>query len=179
MTRELRIALSEMTEGASIEDHPRAIEELRSRFGHSIEIVESSHPITSYTCAVHAFGLIDDQTYIEVASYGLGRTFAGREFVEFILAKNLLTELSTHRLTENSLAIYLDHAQFRHVGIVRSRGRLLSKWGTGHLYEHPIWEVPLAYGDTVKFFSPLTTDEGLELFKCYAVSHGFTFDAGA
>ena len=56
------------------------------------------------------------------------------------------------------LAIYLveiggDREQ-THIGRIKSPGRVLSKWGYGHVYEHTLDEVPVEYGEHVRFFRP-------------------------
>lgn len=47
-------------------------------------------------------------------------------------------------------------------------GRVLSKWGTGHLYEHVVFEVPESYGIAVRFFRGLSYEQGFEHFVQFA-----------
>lgn len=40
----------------------------------------------------------------------------------------------------------------KHSGICLGNKLVRSKWGQGHVYEHPVDVVPVIYGDEVKFF---------------------------
>lgn len=170
----LRHALSEMTERKRLPEHPDCIETLRGEYGHTIEILDSPCPIEGYTCAVHAFQLTDDPTYIQVASFGSGQTFAGAEFVTFLMKTGLLASRRSLVLP-GDLIVYLDCGKFRHVGRMKTETRVVSKWGTGCLYEHQIWEVPATYGDEIQHFVGIDADASLDLFIQYAESKGFRF----
>lgn len=37
-----------------------------------------------------------------------------------------------------------------------------SKWGTGHIWQHGVYEVPDCYGDTVRFFRPFSREMALQ-----------------
>jgi hypothetical protein len=62
MDRSLRERLCEMTL-KPIAEQAAMLEWLRGEFAHTIEVLDSSHPIESYTCAVHAFHLVGDAVY--------------------------------------------------------------------------------------------------------------------
>lgn len=47
---------------------------------------------------------------------------------------------------------YADQAE--HVGLVASNDTVISKWGKGHVYQHPSLLVPLNYGYRVAYFRP-------------------------
>ena len=170
----LRRKLWEMAETLSLEAHPARIEALRAEHGHSIVIVESGHAVGGYTCAVHAFHLIGDPTYTDIAGWGMGATFAGAEFVEFLLSYTLLTPRSSSPVP-GDLIIYLDAGTFKHVGRMKTEARVLSKWGLGLLYEHSVREVPLHYGQDVQYFVGTDDDASFDLFIRYAESKGFRF----
>ena len=57
------------------------IQELIPPFDHSIKLVHSQYPIDGYTCVVYSLGLTQDPTYLAIAGFGLGRTFAGADFI--------------------------------------------------------------------------------------------------
>lgn len=171
---QLRQRLQQITDEAPVERHPAQVEALRAEFGHTIQVVESELPISGYTCGVHSFGLIDDPTYRDVAGFGCGKTFAGAEFVQFLLANGLLEEKVAG--VAGDLVIYFDGVAFKHVGRMAQDGRILSKWGQGYLYNHQVWEVPLDYGQVVRYFQGPGPDQGLDLFIAYAQSKGFQFE---
>lgn len=162
-----------MAEEMSVGLHPARIEVLRAEFGHTIRVVDSQFPIDAYTCVMHSFELIDDPTYEDIASYGLGNTFAGADFIHFLLNQNLLKEKSPDSVVINDFIFYFDDDRFRHVGKVLGGARILSKWGVGLLYDHSIWEVPSSYGQTIHYFDGADSAQGINLFIAYAESRGF------
>jgi hypothetical protein len=164
-----------MTQNTPLPEHPAHIEVLRKELKHSIVVIESAHPIENYTCAVHAFHLIDDPTYLRIADFGLGKTFAGSEFIAFLLEHQLLVPRDGCSIIRDDLIIYLDNGSFKHVGRIHSPARMLSKWGKGYFYEHGVWEVPSNYGEEMRFFSGPDECESFELFIEYAKSKGFSF----
>lgn len=170
----LRNKLSEITETLQIADHPASIESLRSDYTHSIQVVESEHPIDRYTCCVYAFHLVEDPIYLGVASYGLGKTFAGAEFINFLLQNQLLLPRKSAPVL-GDLVLYFEANEFRHVGIVAAENLIISKWGSGWLYKHRLWEVPSQYGQDVKYFIGLDQDSSFNLFMEFAKNKGFTF----
>lgn len=175
MLTALRHKLSDVTQNVAVPEHLAHVEALRTETNHSIVVVESQHPIDRYTCGVHAFHLIEDPTYLSVACSGLRRTFAGTEFIDFLLERQLLTPREGSSAIPDDLILYFDNEVFRHVGRVRPHHRVLSKWGAGHLYEHQVWEVPFSYGNQVRYFVGPDKDSSCDLFIQYAESKGFSF----
>ncbi len=168
MLTTLREKLFEMTENVPLQEHPAHIESLRSETNHSIVVVKSEHPIERYTCGVHAFYLVEDPTYRKIATFGLGRTFAGPDFVMFLLEHQLLAQRHHASVLPNDLILYFDNGVFRHVGRMKTSCRILSKWGIGHLYEHTVWEVPSRYGNEVRYFAGPDKKASMILFIKYA-----------
>lgn len=178
MYLELRQRLQQVTDRDDISKHLELVESLKPKYKHSLLRVDFDAEVDRYTCAVYAFDLVDDPTYIEIATYGLGKTFAGREFVEYILDNSVLTKLGDSDQRSGHLAIYFDNGEFRHVGKVQNRNRIISKWGTGLLWEHDTWEVPVSYGNEVYFYAVPSTCTGPDLFCAYAATQGFYRDRG-
>lgn len=172
----LRLCLQEMTEHLPVGEHPAGIEALRADTDHTITIVESEHPIERYTCGVYSFHLVENSTYLSVATTGLGGTFAGAEFIQFVLRSHLLVELEPEAATIGDLVMYFNRTEFKHVGRVAQDQRIQSKWGMGFLYNHEVWEVPAGYGDVVRYFMGTDPDASFELFITYAESKGFAFE---
>jgi hypothetical protein len=171
----LRHKLAEITGTALVQEHPDRIEALRAEFDHSIVVIGSEQPIDQYTCGVHAFHLIGDRTYIEIADYGLGSTFAGADFMAFLFQNRLLTPRVADALP-GDLIIYFENGAFRHVGRMKTESRVTSKWGIGWLYEHAVWEVPMNYGLDIQYFAGPDEDAAFKLFVRYAESRGFRFN---
>ena len=173
----LRARLHHITEAEAPERHAALIEELRRTTDHSITVRRSEPPLARYTCAVHAFHLVEDRVYLRVATFGSGRTFAGSEFITFLLAHKLLTPREEDAVVPGDLILYFADGVFRHVGRMLTESRVLSKWGTGGLYEHEVWEVPCNYGDQTNYFTGPNADASLALFVKYAENQGFQHGA--
>jgi hypothetical protein len=149
------------------------LERLRGEYAHTIEILDSDHPIESYTCAVYAFHLVGDAVYREIADSGLGKTYAGRDFVEFAIKAQLLIECGNEEAIAGDFVIYLLEGHFGHIGLVQGEQRVLSKWGTGYLCEHSLWEVPCSYGLEVRFYRGPSVEDCFDIFVEYTKTRGF------
>jgi hypothetical protein len=172
MDRSLRERLCEMTL-KPIAEQAAMLERLRGEFAHTIEILDSDHPIEGYTCAVHAFQLVGNTVYDDIRHSGLGKTFAGKDFVEFAIKEQLLTECGAEEAVEGDLVIYLLDGCFGHVGLMQDDQRILSKWGTGYLCEHSLWEIPCSYGLEVRFFRGASAGDCFDIFVEYTKTRGF------
>ncbi len=171
----LRERLHAITEQLPPEAHAGSIEGLRAEIGHSIAPQPSQHDPARYTCAVHAFHLTEEPGYVQVASFGLGTTYAGPDFIAFLLKNSLLEPREQTALSTGDLVLYFDEGTFKHIGRLIEPSRALSKWGTGGLYEHGLWEVPSTYGNELRFFVGPSEEASYELFVKYAESRGFNF----
>ena len=174
----IRSELSLITESAPINNHPKLVHALKGRLQHSIKCIPSGWEIEKYTCIMHAFGLVGDTRYEAIASFGIGRVFAGKAFVEFLIANSLLVQRPNFKGLPGDLIVYLADTEFCHVGRMLQSGRVVSKWGTGWLYEHSIWEVPNRYGNQIQYYVNPGDEESLDLFRRYAESVGLKFRRG-
>jgi len=180
MSPRLRDRLTEITENPRVREHAAQIEALRAETGHSISVEQSVRPLQKYTCGMHAFHLAGNPIYERVATSGNGETFAGTEFINFLLQQQLLIHRPFEAVVTNDLVVYFDGIVFRHVGRVAGPSRVLSKWGTGCLCQHALWEVPANYGNEVRYCVGPNEASSLELFLKYAESKGFNREsAGA
>ena len=173
MNLKLRKFLDDVTKSKPVSRHRALVEDRRSEYMHSIFAVESKVDVDTYTCAVHAFDLIEDPTYLKIANYNIRGTFAGKKFVKYVLENKLLTALPKTSQGLSDLIIYFKNNEFKHIGKVNSGNRIISKWGEGLLWEHKIWEVPESYGNEKRFYAQPSTCTGLEMFCAYAETRGF------
>lgn len=172
----LRRGLQKMTEVTDVSQHPALLMQLTRdvQNSNSIRILESEYSIDRYTCVMHAFDFTEKLEYARIASYGLGRIFAGATFIHWLLARKYLTEVSQGNAGD--LVLYFSNGQFKHVGIVGDHARVTSKWGIGHLYEHETLEVPSSYGDEVRFYSALSHADAYRYFVEFAEENGMQFE---
>jgi hypothetical protein len=172
MDRSLRERLCEITL-RPIAEQAAMLEQLRGEFAHTIKLLHSNHPIESYTCAVYAFHLVGNTVYDDIRHSGLGKTFAGKDFVEFVIKEQLLFECGNEEAVKGDFVIYLLERRFGHIGLMQGDQRALSKWGTGYLCEHALWEVPCSYGLEVRFYRAPSAEDCFDIFVEYTKTRGF------
>jgi hypothetical protein len=97
------------------------------------------------------------------------KIFAGRRFVEWMIRERL-REISQPAV--DSLALYFSGSDWKHIGTVTGPNRVTSQWGTYPIYEHDVCEVPVSYGDQVRFFEKPSPDRALSDFLDYARYEG-------
>ena len=90
---------------------------------------------------MYVFSFCEDDDYKDIS--GLYRhVFAGPAFFEWLFANRIWQEIKEADANDDDLIMYLDNAQWKHVGFCKPNDRVESKWGLGLLYEHGRWEVP-------------------------------------
>jgi hypothetical protein len=125
---------------------------------------------------MHVFGFAGRPDYAAIATSGLGRIFAAGDFAHWLLDNNLLVEAAQGPAREGDIVFYFsDDGRFKHAARMLGNGRVVSKWGIGHLYEHEIFEVPESYGSTVRFFRGLSYEEAFEYFVRFAEEESTRF----
>lgn len=160
---------------SNVSDHPSLLEDLSREIENTIKILDSEHPIDRYTCFVYVFDFVEDPAYVRIATYGSGRVFAGPEFVKFLLNNNYLSEIRPTEVGDNDIVIYFNGAEIKHAGKISVNGRVISKWGIGHLFEHSIFEVPEQYGNDIRYYKQLAKETALDYFFKYAEQEGMVF----
>jgi hypothetical protein len=123
----------------------------------------------SIRCLMHVFDFVEKPEYAAIAIHGLGRIYAASAFAHWLLDNGLLVEVTPADVREGDLVSYFgDDRRFKHAGLSRTNGRVTSKWGIGHLYEHGVFEVPESYGTKVRFFRKVSYDEAFGHFVRFA-----------
>jgi hypothetical protein len=165
----LRQRLHEITENGNPSSHQKLIGDLRERHSHTITALELDAKY-GFNCVMHALDIIDHPEYVRLAFACPHDVYAGAGFVNFLIDHGYLSEKATP--APGLLAVYFDGGKFKHVGLLLSETRLESKWGIGHLYEHELFEVPISYGNDVRYFTTLSPEEAVTAFSDFAESKG-------
>ena len=166
----LRFELFRITENGDPSSHPRFIEKLRAKIPHTIKVLESLLNINKYTCIMFALNISTDDRYDKLALICPKNVFANPSFVHFLIDKGYLLPLTKcHR---DCLTVYFEEGIVKHIGKSFNDTRIVSKWGTGHLYEHSLFEVPSNMGSDVKYFSSINCDDTIKYFVEFAKSRG-------
>ena len=154
----LRSSLYDITQNHDLATHAERIEALRRDSAHSIQILPDQAPPNEYNCVMHALGLSKDDFDVPALAASQTKT----RFIDFLIGRGYLIPQSN--TITGSLIVYSMSGAAQHIGRMISNSRVESKWGTGHLYEHAIWEVPCSYGDHVAFFDPIDHELVLDYF---------------
>jgi hypothetical protein len=169
----LRQSLQAMTEVEDVSKHPALLQALTLEHPNTVKLLGSPHPIERYTCLVHAFNFTEQPEYVVIAKRGFNVVFAGRAFAHWMIEHGFLAEINQEDALEGDLVFYFNgEAEFRHAGLTTSNNRVISKWGTGHLYEHELLDVPDSYGTGVRFFRSMPYEEAIERFTEFAREKG-------
>ena len=130
---------------------PERLARISEAVEHTITIVELE-PSPNYNCFTFALGLHESRKHFRIQWYTTRVTreevFTNADFVTYLLLSGALQPSDTG----NGLILYFDaEGSPMHAGGIRN-GRVRSKWGTGCLVEHGIWEVPMEYGTTFAIY---------------------------
>lgn len=169
----LRTRLQEITDGGDVGSHQTQIELARGIAPHTIKTLTGPNDNRRYNCVMFALGIETDPEYFAMAYRCPDDVHANTQFIQFLVDRGYL--VATESQSPGVLIAYLDGNEFRHIGIVAEGGRVRSKWGIGHLYEHAPFEAPASYGSTVRFFEPLECGAVLDAFFEFGELRGCRF----
>lgn len=157
--RMLRQRIDEATEGVPDLDQLGLIAALAREYLHSIQLVVQAvlerRETWAFNCHAYTFGLRD---------YVTRTAFPTAAYVTSLM-RDVLIE--TEEPEDGDFVVYFKKGSVAHSG-VWSCGRVRSKWGTGHVWEHALHEVPLRYGDEVRFFRAVPAERCIEAFAIFA-----------
>lgn len=163
----LRERLSQMTSAgeASVDSHPQLIADLAAETSHSIELAPDVPrvPIAGYNCFEFALGLAGRREVHLISRY-LPSTICNGDFVQTLVDSILI---QTPSPSTGDLVLYRNHEEITHAGLVAG-SRIISKWGTGHLWLHGLLEVPASYGDATSFYAAASMNDVLACFIEFA-----------
>ena len=128
---------------------------------------------------MHVFEFSGIPEYHAIANHGGGAVYAGPDFAHWLVGNRLLTEVARADAGNGDLVFYFSAGEFRHAGLLRANGRVVSKWGTGNLYDHELFEVPESYGTDVRYYKRLPRERALPLFTRFAQENGVPSDVAA
>jgi hypothetical protein len=160
----LRTAV-DLSDGLDIASHRGLIESIGQQQPHSIHF-HSEAPQDN--CVSYALGLMAEPKYRGIAAR-YDTLFAGAAYVRFLLDGRLtLMEVPA----AGQIVLYFEQEKWTHMGILVEEARVRSKWGLFPVYDHGLAEVPVRYGDHVRFARPVTQSEALAWFLEWTQSRG-------
>ena len=93
--------------------------------------------------------------------------YPGAEFIQSLISRQLLEE--TRGPEDGDVVLYFRDGAPKHAGKVRG-GAIISKWGLGHVWQHPAFEVPESYGDVIRIFKKVERESAGAWFVDYAAA---------
>jgi hypothetical protein len=143
------------------------IRKLAYEVPHEIQIIEQADPSNGqtwmYNCYTFSFGL---KNHPQIIKYSIGNIYPNSKFTNFVI-KKFLKEIDRKFAQDNDYIIYFDQKKTTHAGIVSGQ-KIISKWGTGHRWKHRVYEVPIDYGNDIKFFKRRSKEDLLDIFVTWA-----------
>jgi len=91
--------------------------------------------------------------------------YPGAEFIQSLISGGLLEE--TQEPEDDDVVLYFRGEVAKHAGKVRG-DVVISKWGLGHVWQHPAFEVPKSYGDVILTFKRVERESASVWFVDYA-----------
>lgn len=177
---DIRTLLAEIT-AQDVSLHPSLIEELRKECAHSISLVETEDNglPKEFMCFEYALGLVRSEEYLGIREHEYSTRIrpigANDEFMAFMLDNAYLEQVASDEALTGYLVIYFKDSKPKHAGILVVEGRIRSKWGKGHLFEHQLFEAPAIYGTEVRYYRPPDLQICEDFFIEYAESKGREF----
>jgi hypothetical protein len=164
--QELRLALDGIT-SIEVAEHESLIDGLRERYSHRIQLVERADPNRRFNrCVPYALGLCDPPAAVlRISQVLLGRVFLSPAFLSYMV-ETVLQEIDRPSSANDDLVVYAGSG-IEHAGLVDG-DRVRSKWGEGHVWRHPLLEVPANYGSSIRYFRRVTPEAALSSFYKYA-----------
>ena len=108
-----------------IDEHPSAIDNLKSEFPHTIQLIERTNPTRPRNCYEWALDLSSVLTQW-VGELRLQELFAGLQFVSTLIP--YLKEIPESDVRNDDLVLYFDDQIPTHAGLA-TESRVISKWG--------------------------------------------------
>ena len=174
----LRDRLQAMVEIEDVARHPTLLAVVTGECPNSICIKKSPHPIKCYTCLMHVLDFTEKPEYVEIAKLSIDHVHAGNVFADWLIDRRFLVELPQAEVQDNDFVFYFNEDAWKHAGLWSWSGRVLSKWGIGLLYEHELNEVPMGFGNDVKFYKRLQYNYAFVLFRRYVEEKGHPLESG-
>jgi hypothetical protein len=163
----LRAELQRITETAGF-NQVADVAALSKTHPHSIAFVtDASEQPHGYNCFMFALGLAVLPDHLAALAARHDAAFPGADFVAGLVERGL-QPITADEAADGDLVLYSDErGRPAHAGIVQGR-LVVSKWGEGHIWKHPVFEIPASYGVEVRVYRRITRDEALGLFEAFA-----------
>lgn len=163
---EFRKKLQQATQGIPSR-HPQCINSLSNDYSHSIIVQGNPNCMDRTTdCFMYVFKQKIPNSLIEKIYYVSENS---KIYFQELLDCGFI-ELHDTKSTDDTVIVYFDNSVAKHFGkIVNSE--IISKWGKGLIWKHPVFEVPISYGNIVKYSNGKINIDILEKILNKTINH--------
>ena len=160
--------------GEKVDNQIGLIKNLKKKYPHSIEhmkrVKEGPANVlkSNYDACFNCFMYCFDLTYENIKDIE-DIAFILKSFTDYIsyLINNLLCKIARVETEDGDYVIYFSNKQPKHAGKLKS-GKVESQWGHAHIWRHELCEVPISYGNEVKYFQKTTKHLCISALKQWA-----------
>jgi len=149
--KDFRKKIEEATQGIP-RKHPQNIASLSKDYPHSITLQSNPNYMDSTTdCFLFVFQAnIPDELVKKIGKFYEDKDTSNRVDYFLQLLDDGFIELHTLRKANDEVVVYFNDGVPTHFGRLEN-DLVISKWGIGLIWKHKLFEVPLSYGDAVKY----------------------------
>jgi len=164
MSAALRKLLDEMVKPeVAVAKHVAMLQAMQDIAPHTISILPAPNdePLEEFNCIMYALGIV---ARLEHSCSPLGRWYADTGFMRYLVDRAVLKRGDARR---GAIITWSTAGGVKHAGRIVAPGRVASKWGVSHVYEHGFYEVPTGYGSPTDFYAPVESETVLTYLGGY------------
>ena len=165
---ELRAALDDLFRAMFPNTFDRRWEALQ-RWPNSLKIIAERDD--RFTCFAYSLGIEALPRYNALVDDRQHGALASSSFIEYLVKQGHMTEVAEAVFAPGRAVLYYEGERITHGARILSETLLASKWGSGKVYQHGLWEVPLSYGNQCKFVAIPLPDRAVELLEMWVEAH--------
>lgn len=129
----------------------------------TITLLEEANSSIRFNCHMFSLSVHTNSEIISLLKNGPHNLMVGSDFLNVLRRKQILVESQ-----DGYLIVYFNKETPTHSGKLLEDGRVISKWGLDHLYNHGLWEVPASYGNEYKRFAMPKAADVVTAFREYS-----------
>ncbi len=150
--KQFRDKLDEITKHGYPKKHIDRIASLKKLYPHKISLHGNPYFFEKDDCFLYAFrDLLPDDLLDAFNKLISDKPELFESICHDLILKELVT-LHAEQMDSDRIVVYFLANTLKHFGRIEG-DTVLSKWGNGYAWKHGLLEVPLSYGDTVRFSS--------------------------
>jgi hypothetical protein len=89
------------------------------------------------------------------------------DYITFLVDSGATDPVQPPLASAGDLVVYSRHGRVLHCGTLKESGRVVSKWGDGCVWEHGFLELPVTYGNQLRFTRPIPRERLPSGFKLF------------